>query len=254
MSSNSLMYVAGIRTRRAADRRLVDDDELIELVDAFDAIVFAGLAFAAHQVAEQRLGDDVVHERAFAGTARARDAHKRAERNFDIDVFKVVVPAPMTALASRAVSAPFLELVLGGRPSPCDGAAPGSLPYAVTTSIDAASVFQFFAYPKERPGNTARFLRNFLSGPAAHDFAAPHTGAGAKIDQVVGRPHRVFIVFDDDDRVAQVAKLGTAYRAVADCRAGEGRSRVRRECTAHRRGRSRFARRGECVAIRRRKA
>ena len=42
---------AGIRARRAADRRLVDDDQLVELVDAFDAIVLAGLAFAAHQVA-----------------------------------------------------------------------------------------------------------------------------------------------------------------------------------------------------------
>ena len=40
---------AGIRARRAADRRLVDDDQLVELVDAFDAIVLARLAFAAHQ-------------------------------------------------------------------------------------------------------------------------------------------------------------------------------------------------------------
>ena len=45
------MYVPGIRARRAADRRLVDDDQLVELVDAFDAIVLARLAFAAHQVA-----------------------------------------------------------------------------------------------------------------------------------------------------------------------------------------------------------
>ena len=82
---------AGIRARRAADRRLVDDDQLVELVDAFDAIVLARLAFAAHQVAEQRFGDDVVHERAFAGAAGAGDADECAERDFDVDVFEVVV-------------------------------------------------------------------------------------------------------------------------------------------------------------------
>src|SRR3954454_24015390 len=35
---------ARIRPRRSANRRLVDDDELVELVDAFDAIVLARLA------------------------------------------------------------------------------------------------------------------------------------------------------------------------------------------------------------------
>ncbi len=41
-----------------------------------------------------------------------------------------------------------------------------------------------------------------------HDFAAAHARAGAEVDDVVGRPHRVFIVLDDDDRVAQVAQAG----------------------------------------------
>ena len=39
-------------------------------------------------------------------------------------------------------------------------------------------------------------------------MAAAHAGAGAEIDDVVGRPHRVFVVLDDDHRVALVAKLG----------------------------------------------
>ena len=80
-----------VRSRRAADRRLIDDDELVELVDAFDAIVLARLAFATHEIAEKRLGDDVVDQRAFAGTARTGDADERAERDFDVDVFEVVV-------------------------------------------------------------------------------------------------------------------------------------------------------------------
>ena len=45
------------------------------------------------------------------------------------------------------------------------------------------------------------------SGAGGDDLAAAHAGAGAEIDDVVGRPHRVFVVLDDDDRVAQVAQL-----------------------------------------------
>ena len=45
------MYVAGIRARRAADRRLVDDDQLVELIDAFDAIVIARLCLCRPSVA-----------------------------------------------------------------------------------------------------------------------------------------------------------------------------------------------------------
>ena len=40
----------------------------------------------------------------------------------------------------------------------------------------------------------------------ADDFAAADAGAGAEVDDVVGGPHRVFVVLDDDDRVAQVAE------------------------------------------------
>ena len=33
------------------------------------------------------------------------------------------------------------------------------------------------------------------------------SGARAKVDDIIGAPNRFFIVFDDDDRVAQVAKF-----------------------------------------------
>ena len=38
------MYVAGLRARRAADRRLVDGDHLVEVLQALDPLVRAGLA------------------------------------------------------------------------------------------------------------------------------------------------------------------------------------------------------------------
>ena len=36
-----------VRARRAADRRLVDGDQLVEMLEPFDAVVIAGLPFAA---------------------------------------------------------------------------------------------------------------------------------------------------------------------------------------------------------------
>ena len=38
--------------------------------------------------------------------------------------------------------------------------------------------------------------------PLSDDFAAFDAGAGAEVDEVVGRAHRVLIVLDDDDRVS----------------------------------------------------
>ena len=66
------MYVAGIRARRAADRRLVDGDQLVEMLEPFDPLVLAGLALAAVQIAVQRLDEDVVDQRALARAATRR--------------------------------------------------------------------------------------------------------------------------------------------------------------------------------------
>jgi len=82
---------AGVGARRAADGRLIDDDQLVELIDAFDAIVFARLTFAAHERREEGLGDDVVNEASFARAGDSGDTDERAEGDFDIDVFEVVV-------------------------------------------------------------------------------------------------------------------------------------------------------------------
>src|SRR5262245_50809525 len=44
---------AGIRARRPADRRLIYDDELIELIDTLDALVVTGLPLSTHHVAHE---------------------------------------------------------------------------------------------------------------------------------------------------------------------------------------------------------
>ena len=83
-----------IRARRAADRRLIDRDQLVEMLESFDALVLAGRALAAVQIAPQRLDQDVADQRAFARAGHAGDAHESAQRNLDVDFLEVVVLGP----------------------------------------------------------------------------------------------------------------------------------------------------------------
>ena len=61
---------------------------------------------------------------------------------------------------------------------------------------------------EECAGDAACFVGDFVGSAEGDDFAAADAGAGAEVDEVVGGPHRVFVVLDDDDRVAEVAELG----------------------------------------------
>src|SRR5207253_5805653 len=82
---------ARIAARRAADRRLIDRNQLVEMLQSLDRPMRARIALALVQVAMQCLDDDVAHQRAFAAAANAGDADELAERNLDVNVFQVVV-------------------------------------------------------------------------------------------------------------------------------------------------------------------
>ena len=56
-------------------------------------------------------------------------------------------------------------------------------------------------------GHALLRLGDLLGRSLGDHLAAAHAGAGAEVDDRVGRPHRVFVVLDDDDRVAHVAQL-----------------------------------------------
>ena len=59
------------------------------------------------------------------------------------------------------------------------------------------------------PGQAASSAagRSVRERAGGHDFAAADAGAGAEIDDVIGRPHRVFVVLDDHHGIALVAQL-----------------------------------------------
>ena len=80
----------GVRARRAPDRRLVDVDHLVEMLQPLDRVVLAGQFARAVQLAGDRAIERLDQK---GGLAAARDAGHRgeqAERNVDGDVLEIV--------------------------------------------------------------------------------------------------------------------------------------------------------------------
>ena len=95
---------------RPADGRLVDVDDLVQQVDAFDAIVLAGPHRHPVHLVGQAAEDDVVHQRGLARAGDAGDAHQHAGGHLDVQVLEVVFPGA----AHHELAAPLLA----GWPAP----------------------------------------------------------------------------------------------------------------------------------------
>ena len=62
----------GVGARGAADGRLVDADDFVDVLGAGDGFVLAGFFARAIELAGQRAVEDVVDERRFAASRRRR--------------------------------------------------------------------------------------------------------------------------------------------------------------------------------------
>ena len=82
------------RVRRAAQRRLVDADHLVDLFEPLDRLVGAGGQLGAVQRPRGGLPEDVFHQRALARARDARHGRDDAEREADVDVPAGCAAAP----------------------------------------------------------------------------------------------------------------------------------------------------------------
>ncbi len=101
----------GVRAGRAADRRLVDVDDLVDVLRALDLLVPARHFARPVDLLHQRGVQDVADERALAAAAHAGDGDETPERKLDVDVLQVVLARaahrePRVARARAAGSAP----------------------------------------------------------------------------------------------------------------------------------------------------
>ena len=79
-----------IAAGRPADGRLVNHNDLVQILEAPEGAMLAGLFLGAVKFAEERAAQDVVHQRAFARAAHAGDAGERAQRNPHVHILQVV--------------------------------------------------------------------------------------------------------------------------------------------------------------------
>ena len=212
-----------VRAGRAADRRLVDVDDLVDLVEALDGLVAAGRRARAVDLLHQRPEEDVVDERGLARARHAGDGDEGAERELDVDVLEVVLAgAAHDELAGVGGAA-----LLGHR-----------------DDLAARDVLA---------GERVLRLQQALHRAGVDDVAAVLARAGADVDDVVGDLDGVLVVLDDEHRVAEVAQAHERVDEAAVVALVQADRRLVEHVEHARRGRSRSGRPGGCAGPRRRR-
>ena len=82
----------GVRCGGRAERLLVDDDQLAQVLQAEQFVVRTGLSRQPVQLARDRAGQRVVDQRTLARSTDTRDGGQRAEWNPQVDIPQVVLP------------------------------------------------------------------------------------------------------------------------------------------------------------------
>lgn len=167
----------GIRTRRLADGVLVDHlDRFEQLHVADDAVEVAGLDARVEEHAPQRRIEYSLGQRRFAAAADSRDAGHHAQRNPHVDIAQVVLAGAF--YDDRTAPSAFR----GGRGD-----------RAAARQVIRRQAFFVFQKLRQRT--------------AENHFAAVVTRLGTYVHDVVGGADHLFLVLDDDHRVAQIAQL-----------------------------------------------
>src|SRR6202012_2497877 len=144
-----------VGARRAADRRLVDVDDLVDLRQAVDPVVRAGAQFRLVEAVGDRGVERLVDQRRLARAGYPGDAAEDAERNVDGDVLEVVFAgAAHDQLAFRPP--PFLRHL------------------------------DLFLSRGVLPGEGVGVLGALWRRPRPDDVATVLAGPGAEVDQMVG--------------------------------------------------------------------
>ena len=167
-----------VRARRPADRALVDLDDLVDVLDAGEAVVRPDRLARAVQLAGEGPVEDVRHERRLAAPGHAGDRGERPERHREVDLAEVVL--------ARALHGELLEIALASLLRHRHG------PLAAEVGA----------------GDRARLAEDGLERAVGDDLAAELARPGPDVDHPVGRPDRLLVVLDDEHGVAEVAEPG----------------------------------------------
>src|SRR3954471_21410825 len=137
----------------------------------------AGSFLGAIKFLSERAVENIVDERGFSGTGNAGDHGEKTERKLHVDIFEIV----------------------GAGAEDVDGFAVGAA--ALRRDGDAGEAAQIASGEGIGAGG------DLLGLAVGHQIAAGIASARTEIDNEIGAANGVFVVLDDEDRVAEIAKL-----------------------------------------------
>ncbi len=162
---------------RAANGRLVDIDDLIEIFQALDPLVGRGRVRGVVQPASRGLIEGLDGEGGLAAAGHPGDAGEHAHRDLAGDVLQIVAPG----------ADDLQQLLLVDGP-------------ALFRHRDFARPGQILAGQAFRVGHDVGWLA------LGDDLAAMNAGGRAHVDHMVGGENRLLVMFDHQHRIAQVAQ------------------------------------------------
>src|SRR5216683_2891804 len=165
-----------IGARGAADRRLVDVDDLVDMFEPLDAVVRGSTLAGVVEFSRDRLVERVDQQRRLAAAGNASHAGEQPQRNFRRDVFEIVAAGVDHLDGAAMVRRPAL----------------GNLHRQFAGEIFAGQRF--------------RIVHDIGRRALRDDVAAMDAGAGADIDDMIGQPNGVLVVLDHDHGIAEVAE------------------------------------------------
>ena len=169
--------IAGrVGARGLADRRLVDENDIAQVVRAHQAVECARGIGGLAEVAQQRRGQHVLDQRGLARAADARDGDQALQREVEIEMLQVVFACAFKHQPRRGLGHHALE--------------------AKAHLLAPAHIGT-----RERVGMAQVFGRAI-----EHDLAAARARARAHVDHAVGGKHHGRVMLDHDQRVARVAQ------------------------------------------------
>ena len=166
-----------IRARRAPDRRLVDVDDLVEMFETIDARMRRRMFERAVEPPRGGFVKRIDDEGRFAAAGDAGDAGENPERDRGRDIFEII--------AARADDG---ELAARVGPAP------------------AARRRDFKRAGEILAGQRILVRHDFGGRALRHDLAAVNARARAEIDDMIGGKNGVLVMFDNNDRIAEIAQ------------------------------------------------
>src|SRR6478672_7177976 len=166
-----------VGARRAPDRRLVNVDDLVEMLQAFDRVMLAWMLAGIGELARHGAVERLDEEGRLAAAGHAGHRGEQAERNVHGDVLEVVGPRADDRQSSASC---WLAALLRHR-----------------DLLEAGEILA---------GDALRVGHHLLRGSFRHHLAAMDAGAWAHVHHVIRGEDRLLVMLDHDDAVAEIAQ------------------------------------------------